>query len=345
MAARAGQQQEAASILATLHRLELTPGQIAVRKALQKQCRLPGPQSSSEHATKKTDLVNVQEVLSLQSSSTGIPDTDGAARRIFLTLGKVIHSTKARKKLDESELQRLFVQLSSLQLLEEYILTQPGIPEEDRQAVISQLEALLSLQKISPGQKVELTLSHLEQIRMAFEANILSMKKAANGILRKIKDIEPAWRPEYATHIQLLDEHHRQLFKTASEFFFLARSSTESHAEIMKKSGRLLKRLLQFVLYHFQAEENLMNRTGYPEVRQHMYFHQEYVRRCLVFEQQYAEGAFQVDESVLETLHYWLIVHVGHSDRHFGDWINGRFGHTMTNDDLLQLMGAHGSEP
>lgn len=127
-----------------------------------------------------------------------------------------------------------------------------------------------------------------------------------------------AWRPEFEVGVAVIDEQHRELLRQMNALSMKVRhGDTNGAKEILGFLGRYAEE-------HFQTEEALMARTGYPLAAEH---HQEHVR----FVERFAELAREVERGAHEPLSLlfriqlgmidWVITHTTGTDQHLGDYL------------------------
>jgi hemerythrin len=80
------------------------------------------------------------------------------------------------------------------------------------------------------------------------------------------------WTEEYSVGVKELDDHHRQLFS-------LLNKNLKSVIEIKGDSKTIvpdLKKLQEYAVTHFKAEENLFLKINYPDATAHIHEHEEF---------------------------------------------------------------------
>jgi hemerythrin-like metal-binding protein len=80
------------------------------------------------------------------------------------------------------------------------------------------------------------------------------------------------WTEEYSVGMKELDDHHRQLFS-------LLNSNLKSVIEKNGDSKTIvadLKKLQEYAVTHFKAEENLFVKINYPDAKAHIYEHDKF---------------------------------------------------------------------
>lgn len=135
------------------------------------------------------------------------------------------------------------------------------------------------------------------------------------------------WTPELLTGDLRVDEQHLSLFRETEAFA----ESLATGVSVVETS-RYLSRLTVHILEHFDDEEALMNRAGFPGLPAHRIQHLEFAERVHRFQQQWRFqkrylGSRQapVLTTVISVKLYqrvcdWLVKHVATSDQQFARW-------------------------
>ena len=123
---------------------------------------------------------------------------------------------------------------------------------------------------------------------------------------------EMQWNDVLATGIQTIDEQHKRIVDLVNQ---LRGAIERDDAEIAE---HVLTDLVDYTVYHFSFEEELMEQSGYAMLPLHRRVHQLFTARIPQFQQRYAAG-----EDVLEELHdmlvRWLLHHIQNDDRSYAD--------------------------
>jgi hemerythrin len=80
------------------------------------------------------------------------------------------------------------------------------------------------------------------------------------------------WTEEYSVGVKELDDHHRQLFSLLNNNL---KSVINKNGDL-KTIGADLKKLQEYTITHFKAEENLFLKINYPDARAHIHEHEEF---------------------------------------------------------------------
>lgn len=126
-----------------------------------------------------------------------------------------------------------------------------------------------------------------------------------------------AWGPTFELGVEDIDlQHHyfaNLINRLASDFSTVADPALRLS---------LLAELNAYARFHFISEENLMARSGYPELAGHRALHMK-----LIDELSAREGRLIVRNSaedaddVLSFLGQWFLGHTAHEDRQFADYL------------------------
>lgn len=112
----------------------------------------------------------------------------------------------------------------------------------------------------------------------------------------------------------IIDEQHQELIKIANKF----------HKEMQVKDNTLLvpdtlNNLIKYVEFHFDEEENILQKKGYPEdeLKKHSEIHETLVKDIFKLNQRFCEGKYDSLIDVEKFLTDWLVMHILHEDMKF----------------------------
>ncbi|MGD0590870.1 MAG: bacteriohemerythrin [Bacteroidota bacterium] len=80
------------------------------------------------------------------------------------------------------------------------------------------------------------------------------------------------WTEVYSVGVKEFDDHHRQLFSLLNNNL---KSVIENNGQ-SKTIAADLKKLQEYAVTHFKAEENLFLKINYPDARAHIHEHEEF---------------------------------------------------------------------
>ncbi len=130
------------------------------------------------------------------------------------------------------------------------------------------------------------------------------------------------WDATFSVGVVAMDEQHKNLMEALNDLH-----AAMSNGEATAVATQLLSKLARYTRNHFQAEEALLTRTGYPQLTAHHAKHvqlnnevEQYIKRM-----QTGERALSVH--LLHFLRDWLTVHIQKEDRAYGSWLNAHGTH------------------
>lgn len=154
----------------------------------------------------------------------------------------------------------------------------------------------------------DITAEH-ESIHMQLYRQLLVAQEVIPGIRKAIlDDLFQLWkRFEVRTNIPLIDMQHLWLFKMVVEMESMLHIS---FAERRTHLERVLADLLDYVDIHFNCEESLMAKLGYPEEKAHHRLHEDFCRTVQKLKQEYDAGNHHSLSSLVTLLRQWLLTHI-----------------------------------
>jgi hemerythrin len=125
------------------------------------------------------------------------------------------------------------------------------------------------------------------------------------------------WKPEYSVSVSRFDAEHKRLFSLADN---LHRAMREGRGR--QVLGTMLNDLVSYTRTHFAAEEDLLGRSGYPDLREHRDEHQILLKRVDEFLRDFEAGNVQISIGLMEFLQDWIAKHILNTDKGYSDYLN-----------------------
>ncbi|WRS28428.1 hemerythrin family protein [Oscillospiraceae bacterium MB08-C2-2] len=124
------------------------------------------------------------------------------------------------------------------------------------------------------------------------------------------------WKGKYELGVQLVDEQHKELFARVEAFIQTLRSSASWENKVTKVN-ETLDFMKNYVVEHFQDEEEYQRKIGYPGYEEHRKIHADMVSYVVKISEEYERLGF--DEQLMQQfagkLLAWLINHVASEDQ------------------------------
>ncbi len=123
------------------------------------------------------------------------------------------------------------------------------------------------------------------------------------------------WKKEYNTGIALIDEQHQMLYEMICNL-----ETSIKTGEVYRVMGHVLRKLVEYVKEHFEEEEKVMKRIGYPEYERHKQLHKELVNEVVTILRELKEGKEISALELKKFLEKWFIDHILGEDKKIGEF-------------------------
>lgn len=127
------------------------------------------------------------------------------------------------------------------------------------------------------------------------------------------------WRDDFSVHVAHMDNHHKRLIEIANAIVERLRGEADSEA-----LARTFDALVEYVSYHFSAEENLMALYGYTGAEGHCGRHAELLGQVIQYKERVLAGEVPDQAKFLHFFESWLVPHILADDRQYGAFLNAK---------------------
>jgi len=137
-------------------------------------------------------------------------------------------------------------------------------------------------------------------------------------IYRKVSEEKQLkWKESYSVGVKELDDDHKKLIELLNQFRVAYVYSTSESFE-----KQALNDLVSYTRYHFEKEEKLLEKTGYPQLDGHKEQHRAMIKQVEDFLEDYERRGHESLEGVAAYLEGWLINHINGTDKQYGPFLN-----------------------
>jgi len=147
--------------------------------------------------------------------------------------------------------------------------------------------------------------------------------KASGGKLPNLYENEKSqhivWKKDFDVGHEMVDSQHKKLVDLLSQL-----NESVLNKEERFISGIIINDLLDYTVYHFSAEEQLMESFAYPAIEGHKAIHKKLVQQALLMRQKYQNCEANIDTLLLEFLKEWLTTHILFTDRKMVAYITSK---------------------
>ena len=85
--------------------------------------------------------------------------------------------------------------------------------------------------------------------------------------------------------------------------------------------GEIFDELLNYTVFHFQAEEKLMKSHSYPQAPAHFKEHQDLIQQVLELQAKFKAGTVMLSIATMDFLKNWLANHILQTDMNLGHFL------------------------
>ena len=120
------------------------------------------------------------------------------------------------------------------------------------------------------------------------------------------------WDEKYATGIHLIDSQHKELFSLTNELFHACMGDNEALKSVFKET---MERMVEYVRFHFGAEQEMLQRINYPGYQDHKKMHDSLIKDILESVNEYNYGKKFVPNQFVRILRDWILSHIALTDK------------------------------
>lgn len=128
------------------------------------------------------------------------------------------------------------------------------------------------------------------------------------------------WTDKLSVGVNVIDDDHKKLVNMVNELYdgITAGKGKEALAKILDE-------LVNYTKIHFDREEQLFAKTGYPAAAAHKKEHDDLTKQVLDVQAKYKNGSVAtLSLEVMNFLKNWLVNHIQGSDKKYGPHLNAK---------------------
>lgn len=122
---------------------------------------------------------------------------------------------------------------------------------------------------------------------------------------------------KFTVGVQEIDKQHEKLVSMVNKLNALLKRDISNSDELKS----ILQELKEYTVYHFKAEEELMEKAAYPEMTKHKETHKKFVEKVLDYEKRFLKGE-SVGFELIGVLKTWLTMHILGVDKNYSRHFN-----------------------
>lgn len=129
------------------------------------------------------------------------------------------------------------------------------------------------------------------------------------------------WSDEYLLNIEEIDLQHKKLLLIAQELYEVTQGSLENYKLSMSK---IIKKLTDYTVYHFNHEEQFMRNYGYELADFHKSQHDNFVREITSQIEKLDDASTSDGQKFYDYLVKWILNHIARSDKTWANAIRSK---------------------
>ncbi|MFN4216553.1 MAG: bacteriohemerythrin [Brevinematales bacterium] len=126
-----------------------------------------------------------------------------------------------------------------------------------------------------------------------------------------------SWNESMSVGVAEFDAHHQKLVSLVNKLFDAMKAG-----KAREVVGDILKELMEYTRYHFDAEERLMKEYRYPAFVTHRLEHEKLMQDVSTFYQKFQGGDVFLSLDIMNFLKDWLAKHILESDMAYKPFFN-----------------------
>ncbi|MDR2434120.1 MAG: bacteriohemerythrin [Treponema sp.] len=126
------------------------------------------------------------------------------------------------------------------------------------------------------------------------------------------------WDNRYSVGIQLIDDQHKKLIEMTNTLYKGCLEGDEAARSYFMET---IHETVDYVKYHFSAEEKLLGNVKYPELAEHKREHEDFVKKVLEEVGTFQSGKKFVPNVFVRFLKDWVLTHIAVQDKKYAQYI------------------------
>lgn len=123
------------------------------------------------------------------------------------------------------------------------------------------------------------------------------------------------WSDKYLIGIETIDDQHKHLIEVINRFNERLNTPKSNHDESFRAA---VKDAVEYVKYHFSAEQDLMQNINYPRLNEQKQMHNKFIAELLEEVNKYEHGDKNAPNRLMRFLKEWVQNHISIEDAKIG---------------------------
>jgi hemerythrin len=130
------------------------------------------------------------------------------------------------------------------------------------------------------------------------------------------------WNDSYSVGVKEMDDQHKKLVAMVNQLHDAMKAGQAS-----KEAPAILKGLVDYTHYHFEAEEKMLEKAVYPGYLNQQKLHKALFAQVEQYQADLGTKSLTIGVKLSEFLKDWLMTHISVEDKKYGKFMNDKGVH------------------
>jgi len=130
------------------------------------------------------------------------------------------------------------------------------------------------------------------------------------------------WNDSYSVGVKEMDDQHKKLVAMVNQLHDAMKAGQAS-----KEAPAILKSLVDYTHYHFEAEEKMLDKATYPGYLNQQKLHKALIAQVMQYQADLGSKSLTIGVKLSEFLKDWLMTHISVEDKKYGKFMNDKGVH------------------
>jgi hemerythrin len=127
------------------------------------------------------------------------------------------------------------------------------------------------------------------------------------------------WEDKYSVGVKKMDDQHKVLIDLINQLHdAMLAGKTKQEIELV------IKGLVDYTVFHFGVEENLLKEQNYPGIQNQYTKHKGFIAKVEEFQADVKAGKLAMGVKINNFLKDWLFEHIMGEDQKYSTFLNGK---------------------
>ncbi|MDR3168088.1 MAG: bacteriohemerythrin [Treponema sp.] len=131
-------------------------------------------------------------------------------------------------------------------------------------------------------------------------------------------DVLVEWEDRYSVGIPFIDDQHKKLVELTNDLY---KGCLLGGGEARDYFMKVIRGVVDYVKYHFAAEEKILEKVKYPGLAEHKKEHEGFIKQVVGDVKNFQEGKQFVPNVFVRYLKDWILTHIAVQDKQYADFI------------------------